>query len=400
MNVFYYLKGRPAGLFIMAVTLVSFVQQGQAQSTPTDKANRLFRSLTGVKPSSAILTQMASMISSGDALGAAATATQNRYFLENTIRTWSAPWMSVEGGTNLSLNDGIATVMGLVRDNSDFRQVLSGDVIYTGTGLTNAYTPTPNGSRDHFQELEALETPVGDSLQRQVQSVVNGYNDTAGIMTTQTWGLSFFDAGTNRRPFQQLMKSFWCEEMDSLRDTSLPDMYVRQDVPRVVSGDPTIFLNKCKGCHAFMDPLTKAFAYFDYDDNGDAGGLMYTPAQVQNKMVRQDDVYPDGYRTQDDQWINVMGDSASQGFAPYAWPQDQLAGSGASALGKAIAESRGFSVCMAKQVFTKVCSKEGETFQFRLQLGSHQNWFDLQEELLPHPEARCYRHSRRHPTHQ
>jgi len=44
----------------------------------------------------------------------------------------------------------------------------------------------------------------------------------------------------------------------------------RQDVSRSPGGDSRLFLNNCIACHSGMDPMTQAFAYYDYDETAGA----------------------------------------------------------------------------------------------------------------------------------
>ena len=71
---------------------------------------------------------------------------------------------------------------------------------------------------------------------------------------------------------------------------------------RSPGGDSRIFLNNCIGCHSGMDPMTQAFAYYDYDET--AGRMLYTPGVVQPKYFNNKDTFPSGYSTPDDSWDN------------------------------------------------------------------------------------------------
>ena len=56
------------------------------------------------------------------------------------------------------------------------------------------------------------------------------------------------------------------QDMEQVHDTSITPDRIRQDVSRSPGGDSRVFLNSCIGCHAGMDPLAQAFAYYNYDE--------------------------------------------------------------------------------------------------------------------------------------
>ena len=84
------------------------------------------------------------------------------------------------------LNDYSATVIGMIRDEIDFRELLSGDIIYTGSvaGIP-AYSRSNN---NHYEVLEASGANLGDPgvLVHETQSSVTGLPDgaSAGVMST------------------------------------------------------------------------------------------------------------------------------------------------------------------------------------------------------------------------
>ena len=55
-------------------------------------------------------------------------------------------------------------------------------------------------------------------------------------------------------------------DMEQVHDTSIIPDRIRQDVSRSPGGDSRVFLNNCIGCHAGMDPLAQAFAYYNYNE--------------------------------------------------------------------------------------------------------------------------------------
>src|SRR5690606_13703569 len=100
-------------------------------------------------------------------------------------------------------------------------------------------------------------------------------------------------------------------DLEPIKDTTRSPDRVRQDVSRSPGGDSRIFLNACVGCHAGMDPMAQAFAYYDYNET--AGRIEYngagtvdpdTGTRVQGKYLINSDNFKYGYVTTDDHWDN------------------------------------------------------------------------------------------------
>ena len=241
-----------------------------------EQAKRIHDRIAGVPPTQAVLDLMEADIAAGDAQAAADRAMENDGFYNVTLKNFVAPWTNEAMSSFVPLNDYTATVIGIVKDNEDFRTILYDDVLYVADdslGLTE-YSVSDN---DHYEELEASGESLQDNLVRVPQSSENDIpsTDTAGIMTSRAAAQAFFSAGTNRAMFRFTMLNHLCNDMEQVNDTTRPPDRVRQDISRSPGGDSRIFLNSCVGCHSGMDPLAPAFAYFDfeYDANADPDGL-------------------------------------------------------------------------------------------------------------------------------
>ena len=243
----------------------------------------------------------------------------NSAFYSVTLKNWATPWTNEAMDTFAPLNDYSATVVGIVRDEVDFRQLLSGDIIYTGNvpGIP-AYSGSNN---DHYEFLEASGENLGDPgiLVAGNQSTVTGLpaSGAAGVMTTRAAARAYFVDGTNRAMIRFTLINHLCMDLEQVKDTTRPTDRIRQDVSRSPGGDSTLFLTQCVGCHSGMDPLAQAFAYYEWDypeedafpnltedERMDMGQLVYTPGQVQDKYFINDTTFPAGYRTPNDHWTN------------------------------------------------------------------------------------------------
>ena len=341
---------------------------------PLEQAKRIHDRIAGVPPEEAVLLAMKTAIENdGNGIAAAEIAMQNDNFYRVTLKNWVAPWTNEAQTAFVPLNDYIATVMGLVKDEEDFRKVLYDDIIYVGNGVNPGYT---NNSNAHYEALESGTDSNGQPyvyknvLVQRVQSQVTGLpstpggdHATAGVMTTRAGAKAFFVAGTNRAMFRFTLMNHLCRDLEQVHDvTRIPDR-IRQDVSRSPGGDARAFLNNCLGCHSGMDPLAQSFAYYNYvytdeqeDQRDDNGYLEYTPNQVQPKYHINETTFPYGYRTPNDRWDNYWREGIN---ANLGWDSSLPgSGNGASSMGMELAHSEAFSVCQSEKVFKAVCLRE------------------------------------------
>src|SRR5690606_10480724 len=249
------------------VGLALFLASLSIQAGPREQAKQMHDRLTGVPPSEEVLNQMAEEIRLGNALAAADIAMENPAFYTATLKRMAAPWTNRDQNPFVALNDYIATFIGLVRDEADFRRILYDDVLYIGNpALTdNDYSPSNNL---HYQEIEQRGLDLSDPnvLVPASQSDLNGGIPAAGVMTSRAAAEAFFIDGTNRAMLRFTLMAHLCRDLEQLEDTSgVPDR-IRQDVSRSPGGDSRLFMNGCAGCHIGMDPLAQAFAYYDFDE--------------------------------------------------------------------------------------------------------------------------------------
>src|SRR5688572_12213499 len=315
---------------------------------PREQAKRMHDRLTGVAPSSQVLDDMTALIGS-DPVAAANLAMDNPAFYSVTLKNFATPWTNREQTVFAPLNDYTATVIGMVRDNVPFNQLLSADILYIGNGISPAYSPSSNA---HYQAMEDQSADLKAVLVQRTQSQLNGLpaSATAGIITTRAAAEAFFIAGTNRAMFRFTLMNHLCRDMEQVQDTSRPPDRIRQDVTRSPGGDSRIFLNNCIGCHSGMDPMAQAFAYYQFDEA--QGQLVYTAGQVQPKYFINSDNFKPGFVTSDDRWDNRWRQGPN---ALLGWPSGGGSGNGAKSLGDELAGSDAFAQCQVEKVFRNVC---------------------------------------------
>ncbi len=323
-----------------------------AHAGPREQAKRMHDRIAGVPPAEAVLDAMATEIAAGRMVQAAEMAMDHPAFYAVTLKNLVTPWTNRGQTVFAPLNDYTATVIGMVRDDVPFNELLSGDILYVGnSGLgLPAVAATSNA---HYEELESRGVDLRTGLQRTTQSGIYGTppDATAGVMTTRAAAQSFFVAGTNRAMFRFTLLNHMCRDLEEIQDTSRPPDRIRQDVSRSPGGDARLFLNNCVGCHSGMDPMAQAFAFYTFDDA--QGRLLYTEGVVQPKYALNADTFQPGYVTSNDQWENRWrrGQNALLGWDP-ALPGS---GSGAKTLGQEFGASDAFAHCQVEKVFRAVC---------------------------------------------
>ncbi|MCU7878283.1 MAG: hypothetical protein KZQ84_16045 [Candidatus Thiodiazotropha sp. (ex Lucinoma borealis)] len=321
---------------------------------PREQAQRIHDRIAGIPPSAAILTQMVSeIVDNNDPLAAALLATEHPDFYNVTLKNWATPWTNEDQTPFAPLNDYSAIVIGMVRDDVPFNQLLSADILYIGSN-SPAYS---NNNNDHYETMENQGVNLKDDLQRTTQSSVTGLpvDGTAGIISTRAAARAFFIDGTNRAMFRFTMLNHLCKDLELIKDPTRPSDRVRQDATRSPGGDSRVFFNNCVGCHAGMEPLTQAYAYYNYEytDDQEAGRLSYTPGTVQPKYLINSSVFKDGYATPDDSWDNYWREGPN---SLLGWDSN-LPGSGvgAKSMGEELANSHAFAECQVSKAFQAVC---------------------------------------------
>ena len=367
-----------AALLCCAVSMTTM----QAAADSRDQAKRIHDRIAGVPPSETRLNEMVTEIDdNNDPVAAAMLATLEPEFYSVTLRNFAAPWTNRDQSVFVPLDDYIATIVGTVRDDRDFRGILSDDVVYIGSGAgVPAYSSSNNA---HYEALETADLQA--VLQPVTQSSLNGIPAaaTAGVLTSRSAAKAFFIDGTNRAMFRFTMLNHLCRDMEQVQDTSRAPDRIRQDVSRSPGGDARVFLNNCVGCHSGMDPMAQAFAYYDYqynvdvDPTGENGAISYNAAgqidpatgtRVVAKYFNNANNFEHGFQTPNDNWANYWRSGPN---AILGW-DSALSGSGAGAksLGMELANSNAFAQCQVEKVFANVCLRTPKDSADRAEISS------------------------------
>lgn len=355
-----------------------------SNASTLEQAKRLHDRITGVPASKQVLNEMKNLLDNNQAIEAAYLAMESDEFYSSTLKVFASSWTNRDQDIFFPLNDYSATVIGMVRDDIDFRELLHGDILYIGKPeLALPLYSTNNNA--HYQALEDNFTNLAQALIQVPQSSLNGLpaNATAGIMTSRAAAKAFFYLGTNRAMLRFTLMNHLCTDLEPLKDNSLPADRIRQDISRSPGGDSRLFINNCLACHSGMDPLAQAFAYYDYqfdidnDPQGDNGAITYnqsgqidtkTGTRVTAKYHINATSFPLGFVTMNDNWDNYWRKGINQKLG---W-DNSLPGKGAGmkSFGLELANSHAFAQCQVKKVFKNVCLRDAESIEDLAQINS------------------------------
>lgn len=329
-----------------------------AMGGPREQAKRMHDRLAGVPPTTATLDLMVDeIVNNNDPMAAAMIAVEHDDFYNVTLKNWATPWTNEEQTVFAPLNDYSATVIGMVRDDEPFNQLLSADILYIGSN-TPIYSVSDNA---HYEAIEDQGLNLKDVLVKTTQSSVTGVpsSGAAGVISTRAAARAFFIDGTNRGMFRFTMLNHLCTDLELIKDPTRSSDRVRQDVSHSPGGDSRVYFNNCLGCHAGMEPLAEAYAYYNYQysaGNEEAGSLDYTPGIVQPKYLINSNNFKDGYITVDDSWINYWREGPN---SVLGWDTSLPgSGNGAASMGQELANSHAFAECQVTKAFEAVCLRE------------------------------------------
>lgn len=381
---------------LLGTTLITYqnfdVSKQSSDDVLTAKALKIYRRITGtqISPQAEIINKMSALIGSNRVGEAVDLAMDENEFYDITLLEFASKMSTRELSVLTPLNDYSATFVGAVRDDLDARELLRGNFYYRGdaqvlpalSAANNDVTDllTSNKHYDVLQaEVSAGRATLKTSLVKADQQItINGQGasvtmpDAAGLITSRSYLSSHVIAGTNRRAVEYLFKTFTCQNLSDLADSSSPDDFVGPDIERFPQGSNATFQTSCKGCHGAMDALRPAFSMFTFENNRVKHVSLFAASnndtnnsttnvqvdskyrKVTGKYTRGSNVFPGGYFVQDTNWVNYFSRSKGQGILGF---KTTGGGNTINQLGSMIAESSGFSGCMVKRTFESLCKR-------------------------------------------
>lgn len=349
-------------------------------SAMQEKARKMYQRLTGTKIpiDSPKIQEMVALMKNGDDIGAAKIATADPNFLNITVKLMALELSTRDETIKTPLNDFTASFIGVTRDQTDARELLTGNFYYRGNVQNINVINDILLSNNHYQTLEANRVNLAENLVRvdgqliatsATASVPNP--DPAGVLTSRAFMGAHALMGTNRRLVEFTFREFMCVPLEKWADTSASDARIGRDVDRYPTGDHPKFLTSCKGCHTVMDGFRGAFAKWEFQGRGlkhaavnprnaDANTNNFNINADTNgvvaKLNQNNSVFPYGYVTTDDSFVNHAIRPANAGL--FEWRSETTTGNGVKDFGALVANSGRFSQCMAQHVFKAVCRKE------------------------------------------
>jgi hypothetical protein len=206
-----------------AVLVSSLALTAAAAAGPHEQAKRIHERLAGIPPDAGVLQSMQARLESGDAAGAAMQAMENPEFYNTTVRRLAAPWTDREFSAYGDLNDATATVIGVIRDDLPFDQVLYEDIVYVGAAEATD-VPYAHEGNDHYLDLQSNAVDLSDpaNLVRRRQSALPGStlnaSEPAGILTSKGFAEAFLTGRTARAPLSFVTINFICTDPADARD--------------------------------------------------------------------------------------------------------------------------------------------------------------------------------------
>jgi hypothetical protein len=288
---------------------------GNSIATPLEQAKRMHDRLAGIPPTKEMLCAMEWLIASAPSgngeeqaahlvmsknpaadsqripdfaaipasCGVVDNSLSKKAFYSVSLKNFVTPWTNEERTVHADLNDYSALVIGMIRDDEPFDEILSTDLYYQGNPVgvdigpadpnDNQVDPLSESDNGHYKDLQdqGYDLSDPDVLTSNIARTNFPAPDSAkaGVITTRAASLAFFTGGTNRLMWRATSMNYLCRDLEQMKDVSRVPDRIRQDVSRSPGGDSSIFLSSCMGCHAGMDPLTGAYAYYDHEVDGD-----------------------------------------------------------------------------------------------------------------------------------
>lgn len=356
MGIIVLTKKLSLALFCLVLLSLNAFAQTQSGTNGAESYGRaLYFRLTGQPLSrhQADFARWEALIAQKDWPTLASRATDESSFLNVTVLQWANLYYSAGKSAHLPFDDALATLVGTVKDNRDARLLLSGDYLYAPIAPIG---PNPT-LRDNT--VYSIVEQRGLSLKNTLRLIspqwpIDGYQGSAGLFTTRSFSGQNYNDGTNRRAVKAAMETFLCRPIDTWRVPNLTLVRIHRDVDRAPGGDARVFQQECRTCHATLDSFVGAFSHLDF-----IGTSFATTSGIRPKYLQHPEVYPEGYVTSDDSWINPLATTSDSSGASFGW-RGATSGQGIRAFGQMLSQSQEYSRCLAKRVYSTVCLKEKE----------------------------------------
>jgi hypothetical protein len=177
---------------LVAVAQLASPTTAFAGQTERQEAVLLHSRITGVPPSAANLNTREADLVAGNKEAAAAIATSQPQFYNNTLKNIFLPATNRDQSVFVPLNDYVVTAIGMIHDDVPFNTALSADILYT---LKASGLPAPSASdNNHYATADTNNVDISSNLVKTTQTAVYGYPSgaPAGLITTRASASAFF----------------------------------------------------------------------------------------------------------------------------------------------------------------------------------------------------------------
>ncbi len=395
------------------------------------QAQKLVNRLTGIiNPiDHPTVLKVEEKLAAGDRVGAAGLVINgdvglepNPAFLNILVKQFAIQMSNREETLRAPLNDFAASFIGVTRDGTNAKDLLTGDFYYVAdptkvvvrSNLVNDILLSNN----HYSDLDNGDWDIGKVLMRidkdRSEPVPRGfpvkmgqvilYGDPAlqrvepspnpaGVLTSRAFLSSHAVAGTNRRMVEYSLRAFACLPMAEIADISASGARIGRDIDRTPGLDNSKFETNCKGCHTVMDGFRGVFAPWDFSTvmnggrtynyvrhakvNTSTDGFGFALSQnaspqeqksfaynVVYKMNHNNTTFPTGFEITDDSFVNNAVGLKNRALFGWTGPNAR-GGFGATDFGRMLSDSARFSQCLSKRVYESVClPPQGYDFNF------------------------------------
>lgn len=323
--------------------------------TPAQTAASLYSLLARglLTTNNPLYPQILAAVQAGNLLAAAHVITDNvqtdSTFYDSAYRQFCATWFEEAANPGATLNERIATCMGLGRDGNPVSDMFTAPLTYNDPNLTATPYVAGTNNNNHFVAIDATESPA----QHLVQA---SYPNNSGIFTLpgDPTQLDGYQAGTIRRKERMVIQDMFCTPLTSIENPNLPSYKVRRD--HILAQTPT----SCLGCHDRLDGAYGAFDHYKF--NGNTTNIDYIGATTYNDQL-DTVISPTFSYANTDAWSWYMTTEENNSIfgitVPATGPNTQgdimeVTGNALPSFMSMVLTSTGFANCAAQRVVTQI----------------------------------------------
>ena len=336
-----------------------------------DQAKRIHDRIAGVPPSAAVLDQMEALVAADDAARRRAHRDAGAILLQRHAEELAVPWTNRDQTVFAPLNDYIATVIGMVRDDVAVQHRAVGRLLYTVNGVDAGRFA--DQQRSLRERRDQRRRTCSAALTPTTQSSVHGIPAAA---TAGRHDLARRLGGVLHRRHQPRDVPLHDDESHvprhgaGARHLAAAGSHPPGREPLSPGGDSRIFLNNCIGCHSGMDPMAQAFAYYNFDETQPAASV-YTPRPRCSRSTSSTTTTSSRASSRRMTAGTTAGARARTRVLGWSRARCPAAATAPSRMGQELANSDAFAQCQVEKVFKTVCFRAPGDAADRTEVAQH-----------------------------